>query len=187
MKLHIVVGIFVFCGGIASAGQQPDPWLNIVKSEHGFLFQGHLGRTAFSFDIPGDQIKVAEQKDPSDPARTSIDEIFFQVMPVKKSDFPSTNSDLLTSYRKSEQKYQKEHFGPVVLSELDVCKGSPLKHQSWQLGTLDLKAPAQVFMAVKAGDHVIVISSAFANAEEKEGMLNKFSGFCKSFQATETK
>ena len=70
----------------------------------------------------------------------------------------------------------------MVLSDLDVCKGASLKHEGWQLETLDLKAPAQAYMVVRAGNYVIVISSAFANAEEKQEMLSKFSGFCKSFK-----
>jgi hypothetical protein len=187
MKTSILVCVFVLNAVFACAGQKPDPWLKIVKSKDGFLFQGHLERTGFSFDIPGDQIQVAEQEDPSDPARTAIDEIFFAVMPVRNSEFPSSSPDVLTSYRKNEQKFQKENFGRVVLSDLDVCKGASLKHESWGLETLDLKAPAQVFMAVKAGNYVIVISSAYSNAEEKEEMLSKFSGFCKSFKVTEAK
>lgn len=128
---------------------------------------------------------VAEQEDPSDPARTPIDNIFFAVMPVRKSDFPLTSPDILISYRESEQQFQREHFGRVVLSDLDVCKGTALRHESWVLKTLDLEAPAQVYMAVKAGNYVILIASAFANAEEKEQMLSKFSGLCKSFKLTE--
>jgi hypothetical protein len=185
MKSPIVICAFalVLCAAPTYVGA--DPWLSIVKSENGFLFQGHLDGTGFSFDIPGDQIMVAEQEHPSDPARTPIDNIFFAVMPVRKSDFPSTSPDILISYRKSEQQYQKEHFGQVVLSDLDVCRGATLRHESWMLKTLDLKAPAQVFMAVKAGNYVIVVSSAFANADEKEEMLSKFSGLCKSFKIAE--
>jgi hypothetical protein len=182
VKSSTVICALALCVGLACAGQKPDPWLTILKSKDGFLFQGHLERTKFSFDIPGDEIKVAEQEDPGDPARMSIDSIFFAVMPVRKSEFPSSSSDILISYRKSEQQYEKKNFGRVVLSDLDVCKGASLKHESWQLKTLDLKAPEQAYMVVKAGNYVIVISSAFANAEEKQEMLSKFSGFCKSFK-----
>lgn len=53
------------------------------------------------------------------------------------------------------------------------------------LKTSDIKAPAQVYMAVKAGSDIIVIGSAYANGKEKEEMLSKFSGLCKSFNVTE--
>lgn len=189
MKSSILICAFAFvlvlCTAPAYAGGKPGPWLSIVKSKDGYLFQGHLDRTKFSFDIPGEQIMVAEQEDPSDPVRTPIDNIFFAMMPVKKSDFPSTSADILISYRNSEQRYQKEHFGRVVLSDLDVCKGARLRHESWVLKTLDLEAPSQVYMAVKVGNYGIVISSAFANAGERKEMLNKFSGLCKSFKVTQ--
>jgi hypothetical protein len=94
----------VFFTGLAYAGQKSDPWLSIIKSEDGFLFKGHLERSGFTFDIPGDQINVFEQEDLGDPARTSIDDIFFAVMHVNRSDFPSTSPDILISYRNNEQK-----------------------------------------------------------------------------------
>jgi hypothetical protein len=65
----------------------------------------------------------------------------------------------------------------VTFSDLDVCKGATLNHQSWELETLDIKAPPQVYMAVKVGNGVIVISSAFANSSEKLAMLSKFQVF----------
>ena len=184
MKSPLAIAAFISCAcaTLAWAGRKDQPWLSIVKSRDGFLFQGHLDRTRFSFDIPGEQIMVAEQEDSSDSARTPIDNIFFAVMPVRESDFPSTSPDVLTSYRNSEQQYQKEHFGRVVLSDLDVCKGAGVRHESWMLKTLDLDAPAQVYMAAKVGNNVLVISSAFANAEERKEMLSKFSGLCRSFQ-----
>lgn len=182
MKSLMVICALVFC-----AGQKADTWLNIVKSEDGYLFRGHLENTEFSFDIPGDQIHVARQEESGDSAVTSIDDIFFAVMPVRKSEFPATGPDFLSSYRKSEQQYQKRHFGRASLSDLDVCKGATLRHESWELETLDLKAPAQVYMAVKAGNYVLVASSAFSNAGEKGKMLDKFSSFCKSFKITQAR
>lgn len=189
MKSSLVICAFtlVLCATSAYSVERQDPWLSILKSEDGFIFKGHLERTGFFYDIPGDHIMVADQEDTSDQVRTPIDNIFFAVMPVRRSDFPSTNPDILISYRKSEQQYEKKQFGRVVLSDFDVCKGAALRHESWVLKTLDIKAPAQVYMAVKAGKYVIVISSAYANAEEKGKMLRKFSGLCKSFKVTEAK
>lgn len=94
--------VFLLCTTSAYAAGKSDPWLRIMKSEGSFIFQGHLGRKGFSFDIPGGQMMVASQDNSSGRAMTSIDNIFFSVMPVRKSDFPSTSSDVLLSYRRSE-------------------------------------------------------------------------------------
>lgn len=112
----------------------------------------------------------------------AIDKIFFSVMPVRKSDFAATSSDILASYRTSEQQYERTHFGHVVLSSLDVCKNAALRHESWELQTLDVKAPAQVYAVFKVGDDVMLISSAFTNTKDRKAMLGKFSALCKSFK-----
>jgi acetaldehyde dehydrogenase (acetylating) len=187
MKSLGVICALVLWTSAVYARHKPEPWLAIVKSQDGFLFQGHVERTAFAFDIIGDQIQVAEQEDPGDPARMVIDGVFFTVMRVQKSDFAAADPDVLVAYRKSEQQYEKEQFGRVELSELDLCKGASLKHESWGLKALDIAAPTQAYMAVDAGNYVIVVSSAFANDEEEARMLGKFSSFCRSFKLGETK
>ena len=68
--LAIAALISCSCATLVRAGQEGHPWLGIVKSTDGFLFEGRLGRTEFSFDIPGDQIQVAQQEEPDDPERT---------------------------------------------------------------------------------------------------------------------
>lgn len=161
---------------------RPDPWLNIVKSEDGYLFKGHLGRASFSFDIPGDQIQILQQQDAGEPPSMAIDDIFFSVLPIAKSEFPSTSSDILVSYRKSEQLYEKKQFRGAVASNLDVCKGTTLRHESWELQIRAAKAPAQVYAAFQVGDNVMLISSAFTNAKEKKALLDKFSVLCQSFK-----
>lgn len=183
MKALIAICVFMLTATAAAAAQKPGPWLGIFKSKDGYSFQGHLGRTPFSFDIPGNQIKVAQQQGSDDPAAmTVIDGIFFSVMPVRKSEFPSTSPDVLISYRNWEQQYEKKHFGRLVLSDLKLCKGTSLGHESWELRTLDVKAPAQVYMATEAGNDVILISSAFEGAGDKKEMLSKFSHLCKTFK-----
>lgn len=183
--LTIVAFVLCSCATVAWAGRKHDPWLSIVKSTDGFLFEGRLERTEFSFDIPGDRIQVAEQREPGDPARMAIDDLFFSVVPVSTSEFAPTGPDTLASYREYEQQYEQDNFDHAVLSDLDVCEGASLRHVSWQLEALELKAPAQTFMAVAAGNYVIVVGSAFANDEEKKRMLSKFSALCESFEITE--
>lgn len=187
MKLSTVIyGLaFLLCATSACAGGKSGPWLSIVKSKDGFIFKGHLGRKGFSFDIPGQQMMVANQDQSSGRAMTSIDNIYFSVIPVRKSDFPSTTTDMLLSYRRSEQQYERKQLGRAKLADLDVCKGSRLRRESWVLQALDIKAPAQVYMAVKSGNDIIVISSAYANGKEKAKMLNKFASVCNSFKVTE--
>ena len=180
--LAIVAFVSCSCATLAWAGRRHQPWLSIVKSTDGFLFEGRLKGTEFSFDIPGDQIQVAQQEEPGDPATMAIDELFFSVVPVSTSEFPPTDPDTLTSYRKYEQQYERDNLGHVALSDVDLCEGASLQHVSWQLEPLDLKAPAQTFMAVVAGDYVIVVGSAFANDEERKRMLGKFSTVCESFE-----
>lgn len=185
--LAIVAFISCACATLAWAGRKDQPWLSIVKSTDGFLFEGRFEHTDFSFDIPGDQIQVAEQEEPGDPALMAIDNLFFSVDSVSTSEFVPIGPDTLTSYREYEQQYEQDNLGQVVLSDLDVCEGTSLQHVSWQLEVLDGKAPPQTFMAVIAGDRVIVVGSAFANGEEKKHMLSKFSGICESFAITEAK
>lgn len=170
------------CATLAWAGQKQHSWLDIVKSTDGFLFEGRLDRTEFSFDIPGDQIQVAQQEEPGDPATMAIDNLFFSVVSVSTSEFAPTGPDTLGSYRKYEQQYERDNLGRVVVSDLDLCEGASLQHVSWQLEVLDVEAPVQTFMAVMVGDYVIVVGSAFANGEEKKRMLSKFSGLCESFE-----
>ena len=180
--LTIVALVSCTCATVAWAGRKHHPWLSIIKSTDGYLFEGRLERTKFSFDIPGEQIQVAQQGEPGDPATMAIDELFFSVVPVSTSEFPTTDSDTLASYRTYEQQYERDNLGHVALSDLDVCEGASLQHISWQLEPLDVKAPAQTFMAVVAGDYVIVVGSAFENAEQKKAMLGKFSSLCESFE-----
>ena len=182
--LAIAALISCSCATLVRAGQEGHPWLGIVKSTDGFLFEGRLGRTEFSFDIPGDQIQVAQQEEPDDPAMTAIDDLFFSVVPVSASEFAPTGPDTLASYRKYEQQYEQDNLGHVVLSDLEVCEGASPQHVSWQLEVLDVEAPVQTFMAAMAGDYVIVVGSAFANGEEKKQMLSKFSSLCESFEIT---
>lgn len=189
MKSPLVIVAFISCActTLAWAGRKHQPWLSIVKSTDGFLFEGRLEHTEFSFDIPGDQIQVAEQEEPGDPAMLAIDGLFFSVDSVSISDFAPAGPDTLTSYREYEQQYEQDNLGDVVLSDLDVCEGASLQHVSWQLEVLDGKAPPQTFMAVVAGDRVLVVGSAFANGDEKKQMLSKFSDICESFEITKGK
>jgi hypothetical protein len=180
--LAIVALVSCSCATLAWAGRKHHPWLSIVKSTDGYLFEGRLERTEFSFDIPGDQIQVGQQEEPGDPATMAIDELFFSVVRVSTSDFAPTGPDTLAAYKEYEQQYERDNLGHVTLSDLDVCEGASLQHVSWQLEPLDVKAPAQTFMAVAAGDYVIVVGSAFENAEQKKAMLGKFSSLCESFE-----
>lgn len=185
MKSLGMICALVLWASAVHAGHKPEPWLTIVKSQDGFLFQGHVERTAFSFDIIGDEIQVAEQEDPGDPARMAIDGVFFAMMYVSKSEIPALDPDILAAYRESEQQYAKDQLGRVEFSDLDLCKDASLKLESWGLNALDIQVPMQAYMAVDAGSDIIVVSSAFANDEEKTSMLSKFSGLCGSFKLGE--
>lgn len=185
--LAFVAFLSCACATLAWAGRKHEPWLSIIKSTDGFLFEGRFERTEFSFDIPGDQIQVAQQEVPGDPAMMAIDNLFFSIDSVNISEFALIGPDILSSYREYEQQYEQENLGNVVLSDLDVCEGASLQHESWQLEISDGEAPPQTFMAVIAGDRVIVVGSAFANDEEKKQMLSKFSGVCESFEITKAK
>lgn len=135
----------------------------------------------------GAAVAAAGQKPDESAASTSIDNIFFSVFPVKKSEFPSVSPDILVSYRNYQQRCERKHFGRVVLSNLDVCKGALLRHESWKLQTLDIKAPTQVFMVTKVGDYVLVVGSAFNDSENRAKMLSKFSQLCRTFQLRQMK
>lgn len=188
MRALIAICIFLLSPIVATAAQNSVQWLGIFKSRDGFLFQGHLGHRPFSFDVPGNQISVAQQEGPEDStARASIDGIFFSVMSVKKSDFPQTSPDTLISYRNAEQRYERQHLGRVELSDLDVCKDALFRHESWELRTLDIKAPPQVYLATKVGNYVLVIGSAYADAHDRDELLSKFSHVCKTFNPGRTR
>ena len=188
MKTLIAICVIVLSAAAAAAAKDSDPWLGIFKSEDGFLFQGHLERTPFSFNIPGDRINVAQQEGSDDStARTLIDDMFFSVASVRKSEFPKANPDILISYRNWEQQYEKEQLDGVVLSDLDVCKSAPLRHESWEMRPRNIKAPPQVFMATEVGNYILVIGSAFAHADDREKVLSKFSQLCKTFKRGQTK
>jgi hypothetical protein len=185
--LTIVAFALCSCATLAWGGRQHHPWLSIVKSTDGFLFEGRLERTEFSFDIPGDRIQVGRQEEPGDPATMAIDDLYFSVVSVSTSDFAPTGPDILGSYREYEQQYERENLDHVVLSDLDVCEGASLQHVSWQMEAPAVKVPAQTFMAVVAGDYVVVVGSAFENDEQKEQMLGKFAGLCESFEINKAK
>jgi len=188
MKALIAICVLGLSATTATAGQNPGAWVGLEKSKDGFLFHGHLGRTLFSFDIPGHRMKVFQGEDSYASAeKTSIDDISFSVTSVRISEFPSTSPHVLISYRNWEQQYEKKHFGRVALSDFEVCKGTALRHESWELRTLEVKAPAQVYMATKAGNDIVVIGSAFSNANEREKMLSKFSHLCRTFALEQMK
>ena len=105
--LAIVALVSCSCATLAWAGRKHHPWLSIVKSTDGYLFEGRLERTEFSFDIPGDQIQVGQQEEPGDPATMAIDELFFSVVRVSTSDFAPTGPDTLAAYKEYEQQYER--------------------------------------------------------------------------------
>lgn len=177
--LGVTFLVCTLAGGLTRAEEKSGPWLNIVKSENGFLFKGHLEGAPYSFDIPGNQIKVAG--DNTRPM-TLIDNVFFQLVRVKKSDFPTKNTDVLDAHKSYEQKHQKENFEGITLRDNDFCKGSGLKHQYWVMEAPFSENLNQVFITVEVGNHVLMIGSAYKNEDQRKAVATKFESLCKSFK-----
>jgi hypothetical protein len=170
---------FFVCILLSSLTQAGEPWLNIVKSENGFLFKGHLDGAPYSFDIPGSDIKVAGD---NNRPMVLIDNVFFQIVRVKNSDFSPKGAEVLDAHKAYEQKHLKDNFEGIKLKDVDVCKGSGLKHQYWTMEAPFSKTPNQVFVTIEVGNYVLMIGSAYKDEEQRKTMAGKFESLCKSFK-----
>src|SRR4249919_2486169 len=103
--MHISSKLFAFLLlAISTSTGATDAALQIIKSKDGFLFVGPKDEEKFSFDVPGQSIRTAE-----DDGRyfANIDGIMVQLTRYPINELPK--GDPLIQHRKYETDYLKEH------------------------------------------------------------------------------
>ena len=154
---------------VANAG-----WLQLNKSQTGFVFEGIAEGEPFSFDVPGDTYETYGE---DGRAFVRIDDVLVQVMRLPISGNPG--DDILGSHRASEVSYL-QGVGAVV-SDSAVCATLAIPHREWR-ATLS-NGSTSTYLTLRTGDHVLVIVLAADAATTTRPVEAKLSALCGSLTA----
>ena len=135
-----------------------ESWLEITKSESGFLFEGVAPEARFSVDIPGSRIKTAED---AGRAFADIDGVVFQFMKV-----PAQRDDpdkALKSHRREEEKFLRE--AGMTVGDSAKCQGLSMTHEEWE--AVAPNGASSVFVTFATSASIVLIAVSAESGGEK--------------------
>jgi hypothetical protein len=148
-------------------------WLEIIKSENGFLFSGPGDNETFSFDVPGELIRTTED---SGRAFAAIDGAVVQVLRVPLSLFPG--GDKLGEHEEYESKSLQA--SGVRVSPSAFCSKRSFPHREWRAELPGVSVSRYLTFPTKRSIIVVVVS---ANSESSAKVAKKqLEGICASIK-----
>ncbi len=130
-------------------------WLKIVKSQDGFLFSGGETGEPFTFDVPGKDIRTAED---GNRAFAEIDGVVVQLFLAATAE-PGKSSGL-AGYAASEKDYLTS--AGATIAESSACSPLAVAHQEWSAA---VAGNVSYYLVVNAGKHLLVVVTAAPAAD----------------------
>lgn len=156
-----------------SAGLASGSWLQIIKSEKGFLFVGPQPEEKFSFDVVGSTIRTAD-----DHGRifAQVDETIVQVMLYPLAELPK--GDPLAQHRKYETDYLKKAGASITPSHR--CAKLALPHEEWVATMPGLSTTT--FVTVRTRRSVLIVGVAREQSGSVVAANKKLDSICASLK-----
>lgn len=167
--------LFPLLLAITTQASADESWLNIIKSEKGFLFVGPMEEKKFSFDIIGQSIRTTEDRG---RVFAEIDGIIVQIMTYPTEDLPK--GDALAQHKKYETDYQETTVGATVTSP-NNCSMLVVPHREWT-ATLPGASTSQ-FLTVELQKSILVLVVAYNDPNQSAAAQLKFTSICSSLTA----
>lgn len=150
MKFAIVTILLALLPGSVASQEN---WLEIVKSEDGFRFSAPAAQEKFSFNVPGEAIRTAED---SGRVFADIDGATIQILRVPLKLFPG--KDKLAGHKEFESK-SLEASG-VHISPSEFCSQLLVPHQEWRAELPSISVSRYLTFQTKRSIIVIVVSAS---------------------------
>lgn len=154
---------------VAAAGES---WLQLDKSETGFLFRGIGEEAGYSFDVPGAAIRTARE---GDRAFAEIDGVVLQVFKTARG--KGDDAAALAAYRDSETAYLAGQG--MKIADSDVCAAMTHPHREWR-GTAPSGAVSW-FLVLPLRRSLLVVAAAADPGQDAAGR-SKLAAACATFK-----
>ena len=149
-------------------------WLQLNKSQGGYLFEAISKEEPFSFDVPGQSVQTSGE---DGRAFAKIDNVLVQVM---RAPFPAEpGGDALADHMASEVAYLRE--AGAAISESAVCSQLSVPHREW-VATL-ANGSASTYLTIRLKEHVLVVVLARDSATSIGAVNTKLTALCGSLRA----
>jgi hypothetical protein len=157
----------------ATASAHAEPWLKIVKSESGFLFQFQNNGEPFSVDVPGSTIDTAEDRG---RAFATIDHVTFQVFLTERAaKHGLTALDVFVA----EEKTFAEQAG-AKLQVTSNCEQLLRNHREWRVEMPN--GAVSLYLAATLRSSIFLMTAGAVPADEDRARA-MFTAACDSLKA----
>jgi hypothetical protein len=147
-------------------------WLELEKSESGYLFRGVAKGEHFSFEVPGNSVQTA---DDNGRAFVRIDEFVVQVTRVPLPTVPEV--EVLDAQRDGEVAYLKD--AGATIDQSNICAKLRVPHREWIAIMPD--GAISTYLSVRLKFHVLLVvlshNKGVSGGDTKQGSI------CSSFVA----
>jgi hypothetical protein len=167
--LILALALFALCGVVRA-----ESWLEIIKSQNGFLFNGLGKGETFSFDVVGTTIKTRAD---GDRAFAKVDDVLIQVFKAKSA--AKVKNNPLAAYKKSEMAYQQTIGMETSLS--NHCVELSLPHEEWTSTITEKSRTVTLIFKLKKSILIIAVASEVSLPEDR--FLEKVKSICSSYGA----
>jgi hypothetical protein len=159
--------------GSTAVSTGAEPWLKIVKSEKGFLFQLRSEGKPFSVDVPGSTIETTEDRG---HAFAGIDHVTFQVFLTQRAAKQGlAGLDVFVN----EEKTFAEKVG-AKLEATSNCLQLALTHREWRVEMPN--GAVSLYLAAEFQSSIFVMAAGADAADQDRGKA-MFTAACESFKA----
>lgn len=149
-------------------------WLQLNKSQGGYLFEALSKEEPFSFDVPGQSVRTSGG---NGRAFARIDDVVVQVM---RAPLPTAVAGgALDAHMASEVAYLQE--AGAAISESAVCSRLTVPHREW-MATL-ANGSTSTYLTILLKSHVLVVVLARDSATDPGALTTKLSALCGSLRA----